>query len=213
MLVFGLDSTRDEKRGAHCSSIQSISPSTPLFGQRLIGQPQIALAELVKNSYDADAFTCRITFSKDRIEINDDGHGMALDEFRNYWMRIATTHKLEDRHSRKLKRPLTGSKGIGRLAAQFLAKDLTLETSAEPDPAQMLYAIVDWGKVEPGEDLQSVLVEYEHRPSEHIFPYNSATGTRITLSGLKEAWTPDRIRELGDELWRLRSPFRIQARG
>jgi hypothetical protein len=77
----------------------------------------------------------------------------------------------------------------------------------------MLYAIVDWGKVEPGEDLQSVLVEYEHRPSEHIFPYNSATGTRITLSGLKEAWTPDRIRELGDELWRLRSPFRIQARG
>jgi HSP90 family molecular chaperone len=106
------------------------------LGQRLIGQPQIALAELVKNSYDADAFTCRITFSKDRIEINDDGHGMALDEFRNYWMRIATTHKLEDRHSRKLKRPLTGSKGIGRLAAQFLAKDLTLETSAEPDPAQ-----------------------------------------------------------------------------
>ena len=182
------------------------------LGERLIGQPQIALAELVKNSYDADASTCRITFSEDRIEINDDGHGMSLKEFKDYWMRIGTTHKLEDRRSRKLKRPLTGSKGIGRLAVQFLAKDLTLETTAEPDPSQMLYALVDWGKVDPGQDLQSVKVEYENRASEDNFPYDSPTGTRITLSGLKESWTRDRLVELGDALWRLRSPFRTRGR-
>ena len=52
------------------------------LGERLIGQPQIALAELVKNSFDADASTCRIIFSEDKIEINDDGHGMSFQEFR-----------------------------------------------------------------------------------------------------------------------------------
>lgn len=182
------------------------------LGERLIGQPQIALAELVKNSYDADASTCQITFSEDKIEINDDGHGMAFQEFSDYWMRIGTTHKLEDRISKKLNRPLTGSKGIGRLAVQFLAKDLTLETTAKPDPSRMLYAIVDWGKIQKGDELQDVGVEYEFRSNERIFPYDSPTGTRITLSGLKEPWTRNRLIELGDALWRLRSPFRARRR-
>lgn len=137
---------------------------------------------------------------------------MSFQEFKDYWMRIGTTHKLEDRRSRKLKRPLTGSKGIGRLAVQFLAKELTLETTAESDPSRILYAIVDWGLVERGNDLQSVNVAYDYRPSGHIFPNESSTGTRIILSGLKESWTPQRLVALGDELWRLRSPFRMRRK-
>ena len=47
------------------------------LGERLIGRPYIALAELVKNSYDADATDCRIEFGDDSITVSDNGHGMS----------------------------------------------------------------------------------------------------------------------------------------
>src|SRR5216684_2585038 len=114
------------------------------LGDRLIGRPAIALGELVKNSFDADATTCRIEFGKDQITVVDDGHGMSEDDFLNYWMRIGTTHKVKEATSRILHRPLTGSKGIGRLAAQFLASEMTLESNPVDHPRKSLYAFVDW---------------------------------------------------------------------
>src|SRR5882724_9612826 len=114
------------------------------LGDRLIGRPAIALGELVKNSFDADAATCRIEFGEDEIVIADDGRGMSEDDFRNYWMRIGTTHKVQEATSKILHRPLTGSKGIGRLSAQFLAFELTLESTSVDDPTKSLYAFVDW---------------------------------------------------------------------
>ena len=63
------------------------------LGQRLIGRSYIALAELVKNAYDADARICEISFEDDAIEIVDDGHGMKPKEFLEKWMRLASTHK------------------------------------------------------------------------------------------------------------------------
>src|SRR4051812_37614651 len=89
------------------------------LGERLIGRPAIALGELVKNSFDADASTCRIEISADAVVVTDDGTGMSEDDFLNYWMRIGTTHKVDQGTSKKYGRPLTGSKGIGRLSAQF----------------------------------------------------------------------------------------------
>ena len=65
------------------------------LGERLVGKPHIALAELVKNSYDADANKVVVEFlpHDNCIKISDDGHGMSIDEFKNFWMRIGTTHK------------------------------------------------------------------------------------------------------------------------
>ena len=92
------------------------------LGERLVGKPHIALAELVKNSYDADANDVIIRFEDDFIQIVDNGHGMNEDEFRRFWMRIGSPHKQDLRVSRNFERPLTGSKGVGRLAVQFLAR-------------------------------------------------------------------------------------------
>jgi HSP90 family molecular chaperone len=101
------------------------------LGERLVGKPHIALAELVKNSFDADALNVEIGLAEDNIFIADNGHGMSKDEFRDYWMRIGSPHKGRQAVSRKLERPLTGSKGVGRLAGQFLAHRMTIHTVAE----------------------------------------------------------------------------------
>ena len=99
------------------------------LGERLIGRPHIALAEIIKNSYDADATHVVVRFERDRIEISDDGNGMTPTQFLNLWMRVGSPHKQSERRSLLLKRPLTGSKGVGRLAAQFLAQELELRTT------------------------------------------------------------------------------------
>src|SRR5437762_9791335 len=73
------------------------------LGERLVGKPHIALAELIKNSYDADATKVLIRFESDSIQVIDNGHGMTFDEFHDYWMRIGSAHKQQNPVSRELK--------------------------------------------------------------------------------------------------------------
>jgi hypothetical protein len=65
------------------------------LGERLVGQSHIALAELIKNSYDADATVVEVTVRPDSIIVSDDGHGMDFASFKNFWMRIGSPHSRE----------------------------------------------------------------------------------------------------------------------
>jgi len=177
------------------------------LGERLVGRAPIALAELIKNAYDADASTCRIEFRNDEIVVSDSGDGMSQSAFLEHWMRLGTTHKVDERVSPG-GRALTGSKGIGRLAAQFLAVEMTLESTSAENPNRSLYAIVDWGKIVRGQDLDTVEVLWEMRREHPNYPHGSKTGTRITLRKLKAEWDETSLEGLGREVWRLRSPFR-----
>ena len=182
------------------------------LGERLIGRAHIALAELIKNAFDADAINCHIRFERDKITITDDGHGMSQEEFLDYWMRIGTTHKAELETSRNLSRPLTGSKGIGRLSAQFLASEMTLESTSVYRPDKTLYALVDWRNITRGQDLDTVEVVWEMRPDSPAYPDNWPTGTHISLRGLKSLWDAESLVDLGKDVWVLRSPFKSSTR-
>jgi len=176
------------------------------LGERLVGKPHIALAELVKNSYDADAFEATIEFApeEDRIEVRDDGHGMTFGEFRDFWMRVGTIHKTEKRVSKYLGRPMTGSKGIGRLAVQFLARNLEIITVPREYDGEWLEASVDWEEAVQAGDLVDASVSYTEKTSPPPFEH----GTSIVLSGLKDEWSEDEIEGLAGELWWLQPPFR-----
>jgi signal transduction histidine kinase len=176
------------------------------LGERLIGRAPIALAELIKNSYDADASTVRIEFKSDEIVISDDGTGMSSEDFLDHWMRIGTTHKVDQRVS-PLGRSLTGSKGIGRLSVQFLAEEMELESTTKGDP-ESLIVLVDWSTIIRGAGLDTVTVAWDTQPASPNYPNGSKTGTRITLRKLKHEWDAESIETLGREVWLLRSPFR-----
>ncbi len=178
------------------------------LGERLIGRAHIALAELIKNAYDADAIDCHVHFEDDRIVVADDGHGMSEHEFLDHWMRIGTTHKAELKTSQRLNRALTGSKGIGRLSAQFLASEMTLESTSADRPGETLYAVIDWTKIVHGRNLDTVEVLWESRFEAREYPNGWPSGTRIELKGLKSEWNAGALEELGREVWILRSPFR-----
>ena len=183
------------------------------LGERLVGKPYVALAELVKNSYDADATDVTIKFApnEDSIEIVDNGHGMTFDEFKNFWMRIGTTHKREKK-SKKLGRLMTGSKGVGRLAVQFLANKLTIKTIPADKNHKWLKAEINWNKAietEPTETKELTEIEVTYNE----FDRNSSDtrdlqGTSITLKELKDEWTEDSIEDLASELWWLQPPLK-----
>lgn len=85
------------------------------LGERLVETDHLALAELIKNAYDADATQVSVALSLDEqdkslIVISDNGCGMTFSDVKNYWMRIATTNKVDDDVSVKYGRPKTGSK-------------------------------------------------------------------------------------------------------
>lgn len=178
------------------------------LGERLVGRSYIALAELVKNAYDADAVECRVEIRDDRITITDDGHGMSEPEFHEHWMRIGTTHKTQTRKSRHLGRSVTGSKGIGRLSVQFLADEMTLESISADDPTRHLYAYVDWTSIQHGRDLGTVNVLWETRSGLPDSKNSRGSGTIITLTRLRTKWQADEIAKLGRDVWVLRSPFK-----
>lgn len=112
-----------------------------MLGEHLIKNDQIALVELVKNAYDADATEVRVDFrgfdpdlhptSSSSIVITDNGTGMHADLLRRAWMSPATPEKLRRKTrnpTTQLGRILQGEKGIGRFAVFKLGSSLTLTT-------------------------------------------------------------------------------------
>ncbi len=132
----------------------SLRPKARLLktlGEELISSETVALIELVKNSYDADAKTVLIEFKGDvktgegSIAIYDDGHGMDLQVIRDSWMVIASPAKQMSKLSRSGKRRVLGEKGIGRFATSRLARELELITRI-PGGEKESYAFFYWSQ-------------------------------------------------------------------
>lgn len=195
------------------------------LGARLVGQPHIALAELIKNSYDADARHVRLTFTDDELIVEDDGHGMSFDDFVHRWMRIGTTHKKDGQTSPELGRVLTGSKGVGRLATQLLSRRMHVEsvgllepttkgfdkrTSVDDDElAFQVEADVNWGLVDDGSELTEITVPVDETSRRSTFVDGSKCGTRLILRDLIAEWDAESFRALAQEIWVLQPPFAV----
>lgn len=181
------------------------------LGERLVGRHHVALGELIKNSYDADAENCVVRLSANQIIIEDDGHGMTPEDFEKLWMRIGSTHKVDRRFSPEKTRQLTGSKGVGRLAAQFLANKIKIETTAKARTETTLQVDIDWRVAQSIGDLTSYEAEYQDDIPGSLYPGNKPYGMRIWLDDLKHEWTAEDTQNLGIEVWMLRSPLAYLA--
>lgn len=117
-----------------------------MLGEQLIRDEQIALAELIKNGYDADADWVKVSFigfkhkkesgdydiTKDsKIIIEDNGSGMERNVIEKSWMNPATPNKkLKEKSSivTKKGRTIQGEKGIGRFAVLKLGRNIGITT-------------------------------------------------------------------------------------
>jgi signal transduction histidine kinase len=154
------------------------------LGERLVTTPHVALAELVKNSYDADATEVHVTIreSKDggpEVEVQDNGCGMTLPQIKEFWMKIGNTHKDSEEHSKRFGRPLTGSKGIGRFCVRRLGTRVKLESAAKSGRGLEFNTLeIDWTKFTPGGDVTEVPVEGTSQTKS-----GDETGLKLIMSG------------------------------
>lgn len=120
-----------------------------MLGEQLIKNERVALVELVKNAYDADATRVLVDFRgfaddfkpgpNASIVITDNGIGMTEELVRTAWMNPATpSKKLVKINEPKttLGRVLQGEKGIGRFATFKLGSEVTLVTRASGKPRE-----------------------------------------------------------------------------
>lgn len=184
------------------------------LGEQLVARRSIALAELIKNAYDADATRVRVvmqsvTTARGSILVDDDGVGMTLDDLRRGWMRVATTAKANEPISTKFGRARAGSKGIGRFAARRLGQKLLLSSTAQyPDGAKRCVEIAfDWQRdFVPGTDLGSTRVRFVLRD----VGAKASTGTALLIENLDcETWAPSDVQDLQRDLLSLTPPFDI----
>lgn len=124
-------------------NFESGAMSIVQMGEELMGHPSMAINELVKNAYDADADVCRVfTYYDTDIKqtfliIQDNGIGMNEHTLFGPWLTTSISSKRnEDKEKRKsqiYERRFLGQKGIGRLAAMALGKYLTVVTKTNID--------------------------------------------------------------------------------
>jgi signal transduction histidine kinase len=156
------------------------------LGERLVPSDHIALSELVKNSYDADATEVTISIYKEeggmRYVIEDNGCGMTLEEVEKYWMKIGTPHKKEDKRSERFGRLKTGEKGVGRFCVRRLGPHLKLETSArvgqDSDEIEYTEIVFNWEEFESGTDVSKIECE-----GTTVSRNDGSTGTKLTIWG------------------------------
>ena len=126
------------------------------LGRDLISSEKVALIELVKNSFDADAtvvlvrFLSPLTQGKGSVEIWDDGHGMDTGTLQTSWLDIATDVKKKRTRSESGQRRVLGEKGIGRLAGARLADEMLLTTRRAG--AEEITLMMDWRDARPLSD-------------------------------------------------------------
>lgn len=182
------------------------------LGEQLIKNENIAVLELVKNSYDADATEAKVIMTdvdqplSGYIEIIDNGYGMNLDVIRNIWMEPGNSHKREivNKNERTpLGRLPIGEKGIGRFGVHKLGKRIELISKTKNDKEVVLK--IDWNKFESAEYLSDVNIDVAEREPEYFT--DGKTGTYMRIDNLSKAWTRGMMRSLYRSLTTLNSPF------
>lgn len=208
------------------------------FGDELISSDSVAIIELVKNSYDADATRILIRFEdplepgQGKIEVIDNGVGMTLDIIKNSWFEPATPFRKQNSITEKKKRRVLGEKGIGRFASSRIADRLevvTRQAGADneiwaflnwkqfDDESKYLDEIaLEWGITKPTElcDEGTLRLLCWDRGVEETENTNGKLnhGTILRMTSIRSEWNINKFKKLRSDLSRLVSPFFIAER-
>ena len=184
------------------------------LGDQLIRNESIALLELVKNSYDADATNVNIKMEnidnceKGIIIVEDNGTGMDMEILQNVWMEPGSDYKEKLYLDRKIKsrynRVPLGEKGIGRFAVHKLGNEI--ELISKKKNSNEIYLQINWESFKDAKYLKDVSISINERIKPEYFTDNK-TGTKIIIRKLKTSWNRLMIREIFRSLNSLCSPF------
>lgn len=196
-----------------------------VLGSELITDDEVAIFELVKNSFDAEATQVNLFFGEDKIVVADNGIGMSYDDIRKKWLFVAysskrTTNKSSDfRDDIAERKHYAGSKGIGRFSSDRLGEVVKLQTRPRSESTAPVHSIVvDWALFDANhlERFESIGVTYASQANGFILPpeiLDIQFGTVITIEKTRCTWNRGKILRIKSALAKLINPFGAEADG
>ena len=198
-----------------------------LVGKDLINDDNIAIVELVKNSYDAESESVLVKFTEfsekeisteaSQIIISDEGAGMDITDIKDKWLNMAYSEKkLLDQENGAY---LAGNKGIGRFSCDRLGEQLDLLTRKKG--GTLLHLHIEWVdfEVEGNKDLtiQEIPIEVVSIDDANAaklaglskFP---KSGTVLVVSKLRNNWSRERLVETKTSLEKFLNPNQLFLR-
>ena len=209
-------------------SIRPYARLLTMLGDQLIKNERIALVELIKNAYDADADWVNVRFEnfaddmstkKDAsIVVEDNGSGMTPKIIHDAWMNPATPQKYNRKRKGRSttpekKRVLQGEKGIGRFAILKLGKKITIATRTKGSKFESVleYDFTKFDEDFTSEDkqdkeifLDQIQIDYSESSPPRLI--KRSQGTAIKVQGLKGRWSERLIENLSSDLSSLLDP-------
>lgn len=198
-----------------------------VLGRELITDDEVAIFELVKNSFDAGADSVQLYFGDDMIVIVDNGSGMSYEDLTSKWLFVAYSSKRSDRPADDFRniaaerRHYAGSKGIGRFSSDRLGEEIVIQSRPRGSARSVHRLTVDWELFEKDakEHFEKVPVRYAEQnvfelPHELSgFESTLKHGTSVTIRRLRRPWSRQRILELKASLAKLINPFGEETDG
>ncbi len=193
-----------------------------VLGRELITDDEVAIFELVKNSFDAGANTVNIFFGEDSVVVADNGSGMSFNDLKQKWLFVAYSAKREDSVEKDFRDVaaerghLAGSKGIGRFSSDRLGKEVILQSRPTSEKTGFVHRlVVDWERFEKDskEHFEAVPVTYTKTAAFELpdklqqFAARLKHGTVIEVKKLRRRWDRLRILALKSSLAKLINPF------
>lgn len=184
------------------------------MGDQLIGRDYLAIFELVKNAYDADATRASVSLmglenGDASISVQDDGEGMSENIIVNRWLEIGNNHReiqrIKGRRTKRFGRLPLGEKGLGRIACHKLGRRVEVVTRRASYPE--LRIRIKWDDLLEEKYLEDARVEIETIKPPTVFK-GRQHGTRITVSDLRQSeWPRREVRSLYRAITNICSPF------
>jgi hypothetical protein len=157
------------------------------LGEESIANKNIAILELVKNSYDAGATIVDVNFNQlssasASIILTDNGKGMTGTDLENKWLNIATPNKSTTPLVPGERIPV-GEKGIGRLSSESLGSQTILVTRPK-DEAFGYKIMFDWNKYLEKSALVNEVINQGHK----FKKVKKEQGTILEITKLRHNW-------------------------
>ncbi len=182
------------------------------LGVKLYDKVSAVVAEIIANSYDADAENVtvevplgkalathkkgEITQSRYMVKITDDGHGMTPEQANDFYLSVGRhrrEHKEQGNLSRHKKRPVMGRKGLGKLAPFGVCRTIEVRSAGGNKTAKgykITHFQLDYEKIvkETKEQDKS----YHPTPLADDEKWAPKSGTTIILKNFKPRKVPDK---------------------
>lgn len=184
-----------------------------MLGDQLIGSNRLAVFELVKNAYDADASNVKLSFSSlgdpnEKIVVRDNGDGMDLSTITDVWLEPGADHRERQRRenvrSKKFRRLPLGEKGVGRFAVHKLGHKIEVRTKRAGNPEYTVR--IDWEEYSRHRYMDEAPIQIV-QSQEPIFTGNQ-TGTQVEITRLRSPWKRGDVRRLWRNVKSISSPLK-----